>query len=164
MVMGKTGVDLHDHQQAEAPFNTTTPTTCPLSLLLAGATSCRCPRHQPGHICSLTSGFQINCFQINMLNSCRHSWGLLSLPEPWVKVLQLRLASVPTEPQLSTHSKWRQGHHDSVISKLLLVKSSLYILEDRWYAECSNQLTVVRQFPEHLDLQLVVMVMRGSDL
>lgn len=113
------------------------------------------------HICSLTSGFQINCFQINMH---RHSWGLLSLQEPWVKVLQLRLASVPTEPQLSRHSTWRQGHHDSVMSKFLLVKSFLYILEDCWYAECSNQLTVVRQFPEHLDLQLVVMVMRGSDL
>lgn len=27
-----------------------------------------------------------------------------------------------------------------------------------------NELTVVRPLPEHLDLQLVVMVMRGSDL
>lgn len=32
MVMGKTGVDLHDHQQAAAPSYTT---TCPISLLLA---------------------------------------------------------------------------------------------------------------------------------
>lgn len=33
--MGQTGVDLHDHQQAAAPFYTTT--TCPISLLLARA-------------------------------------------------------------------------------------------------------------------------------
>lgn len=50
------------------------------------------------------------------------------------------------------------------MSEFLFMKSFLYFLEDCSYVKRSHQLTVVGQFPEHLDLQLVLMVMRGSDL
>lgn len=50
------------------------------------------------------------------------------------------------------------------MSAFLLTKSFLYFLEGCSYVRRSRRLTVVGQFPEHLDLQLVLMVMRGSDL
>lgn len=50
------------------------------------------------------------------------------------------------------------------MSEFLFMTSFLYFIEDCSYVKCSHQLTVVGQFPEHLDLQLVLMVMRGSDL
>lgn len=50
------------------------------------------------------------------------------------------------------------------MSEFLFMKSFLYFLEDCSYVQHSHQPTMVGQFPEHLDLQLVLMVMRGSDL
>lgn len=94
----------HQHQHQHHP------SLCPISLLLAGVPSCGCPRHYLDHNLVTSAVSHLVCrytYLQNMLKSCRHSWGLLSLPESWAKVLQIRLESAPVtrlrDPQSCLH-------------------------------------------------------------